>query len=117
MKGRPVEYQLNEVEEQINYGLRCPDGSVIWPPDTYKGYPINTEQERNDFANILVGAAQELKINPTVFVSAFAWVPRQSITYVISKVPDQVIEMGHQWPIEEQEQEEPVDGEPPELNE
>lgn len=109
-----MEYQLNDVVETVNYGLRCPDGSVIWPPDTYKGYPIDTDQERNDFANILVGAAQELKIDPTVFVGAFAWVPRQSITYVISKVPDQAIEMGYQWPIEE---ETPVDGESPDPNE
>ena len=95
-----MRYELNEATEQIDYGLRCPDGTVIWPPETYKGYPFETAKQRNEFPEILAGAAKELKVTPSVWISAFSWVPRQSMIYVISKVPDEVIKMGDQWPEE-----------------
>lgn len=107
-----MEYQLNAVEERVDYGLRCPDGTILWPPDTYKGYAFDTDELRNGFADMLVGAAAELKIDPTVFVSAFAWVPRYSVIYVIGKVVDDVITMGYVWPQPEVDQN-PVDGEQP----
>lgn len=109
-----MEYQLNEVIEEVEIGLRCPDGSIIWPPDDYKGYSFKTIEERNNFPQILIGSAQELKIDPQVWISAFAWVPRLKTTMVVSKVPDEVVEMGHQWPIPEQT---PVDSESSDPNE
>ncbi len=108
-----MEYQLNQVTEEVEYGLLCPDGTVLWPPDTYRGYAFDTDEQRNGFAQILIGAAQELKIEPTVFIGAFGWVPREKTTYVVSKVHDGSVEMGHQWKVDEV----PVDGESPDPKE
>lgn len=105
-----MQYQLNNVEELVDYGLRCPDGTVLWPPNTYRGYEFDTAELRNGFASVLAGAAGELKIDPGAFVSAFAWVPRYVSSYVISRVEDDAIEMGHQW----LQTEAPVDEEQPE---
>jgi len=97
------DYQLVSVDEQVEYGLRTPDGTVIWPPETYRGYPFSTNEERAAFQDILNAAAVELKLDIATFVGGFQWVPRSRTTLVVAKVYDQHLDIGHPWPVEPQE--------------
>lgn len=81
-----MEHQLVSVTETIEYGLRTPDGTVIWPPGTYKDFPIDTEAARSDMGNVLRVAASNLMLDPEGFVSGFGWVFRTVTATVVAKV-------------------------------
>lgn len=89
-----VNAELLDLTEELEYGLGCPDGTVIWPPQSWHGYPIATAQDRNGFADILLAAGKDMNVDPTAFARAFMWVPRSRTTIVLSKVAETALDMG-----------------------
>jgi hypothetical protein len=96
-----VDAHLEDMSEEVEFGLRTPDGTVLWPPDTYRGYPFATPQERNALADILLEAGRELKVDPVSFAASFKWVPRSKTTFVVCRVADTVLDMGVKFDVPE----------------
>lgn len=83
-----MEYQLVSVEEAVEYGLQTPDGTVIWPPQDYRGFAIDTAADRAELPTVLRVCAGELLLDPESFAAGFGWVPRAVMTTVVAKVLD-----------------------------
>lgn len=105
-----MSYELGSIVEEVEYGLRTPDGTIIWPPDQFLGHPIDTETDRNALPEALRAHAVELKINHDAFLGSYQWVPRTRTTTVVYKLDDDVL-FGPQTPAEPQAPT-PNDGEP-----
>lgn len=61
-------------EEQV--GLVLPNGRIVWPPDEYKGYPLDTPQARYILLKVLKKSAEDLDFEEEAFISQYHWATR-----------------------------------------
>ena len=64
-------------EINVEIGLRLPNGTHIWPPLEYKGFPIETSEQRHKLAEALTQTEADLNMSPGYFVQLHAWVQRE----------------------------------------
>ena len=73
---------MSSVFRETEIGLALPDGTQVWPPDEYRGFPIKDQTDRENFVSNLKNAALELHFPEADFLSKFQWVVRERITAV-----------------------------------
>lgn len=66
----------------VQWGLRLPDGTVVWPPGDYKGHPLHTPQDRAVLASVLAATARDLGFHEPTFLAHYGWAQR-----VVHEVP------------------------------
>lgn len=91
--------EASTVTEATEIGLLCPDGSVIWPPQTYVGHGIATPEERNAIPNLLAAAAPQMRLDPQTFLASFRWVFRTVTTVVLMKTEEDSLDMTARWEV------------------
>lgn len=67
---------LHRKEEQEEIGLVLPNGRVVWPPNEYKGYPLDTPQARYVLLKVLKKSAEDLDFNEDQFLAQYRWATR-----------------------------------------
>ena len=67
----------NNKQYGSDIGLRLPNGKEVWPPSEYKGFSLNTAEERGKLAFALAQTEIDLNLNPGDFVSKHSWVSRE----------------------------------------
>jgi hypothetical protein len=60
----------------VQYGLRQPDGHVVWPPGTYKERPLATGADRAALLEALRVTADDLGFPREVFLAHYGWASR-----------------------------------------
>ena len=75
-----VETTLNEV-----IGLRLPDGTEVFPPDTWHGRGLSTAEDRKVILDALVQSAENLGIGAEELLAQYSWLVRgyQTITLTV----------------------------------
>jgi hypothetical protein len=69
----------------MQVGLRLPDGRIVWPPDEYKGYPLNTADERAILLQVLNKTADDLSFAHADFLNYYSWCKRILTTKVVAR--------------------------------
>lgn len=67
-------------------GIRLPDGTIVWPPDTLQGHPLSTEDQRQAIVALLRQTATDLHIPPDQFLANYLWVIRKKITVTLTQL-------------------------------
>lgn len=93
-------YTLGEVTETVEYGLLTPSGAVVWPPEDYRGYPLNTAEERARICEILRVGGAEMLLDPEQFAGGFSWVSRRRTMTVVYGMSTETLAIDHDWPAE-----------------
>lgn len=83
--GEESEPEREESYIETQVGLKLPNGEIIWPPNEYKGYPIDRPEERAILLEVFKKTAGELHFTTEAFLGHYSWVTRQLRTIVISE--------------------------------
>jgi hypothetical protein len=63
----------------IQWGLKIPNGNVIWDNALYVGNPISTPEQRSVLLEALKKTALELGFPPEQFLAQYGWVRRVGV--------------------------------------
>ncbi|QDF18575.1 hypothetical protein SEA_PUPPER_89 [Gordonia phage Pupper] len=83
MEGIPAGVRAYRNEE---HGLRLPDGTTVWQPDTWNGMPLATESDRQAIEQVLIAKLIEVG-GSTEFLGQYLWLKRFSTFTVVSETP------------------------------
>lgn len=72
-----------ETRNEKVIGLRLPDGTEIYPPDTWHQRSLETPEDRRVIHQSIVIAARNLSISENELLGRFAWVTRSRMTAVV----------------------------------
>ena len=93
-----------EVETVVEHGLKLPNGTEIYPPDTWHGRGVETPEDRKVIINALVNSANELGIwPPEDLLNTYAWVAKERQVVTMSWTLNVSVE-----PLTDQSSPEPV---------
>lgn len=67
-------------------GLRCPDGTEIWPPETWHSHPLATEAERDVVAQAIIDAAATVHMPVEDLISRYTWVTRSRVIRTVTLI-------------------------------
>lgn len=75
--------QDGDVVREQEYGLKLPDGSIIWPPGQWHGCGFATSEEREKLFRSVKNSAANMGFVPEVLSEQYGWVTRAKITAVV----------------------------------
>lgn len=91
--GKSQDSELISRTEEIQIGLKLPDGRIVWPPDEYKGYPLNTTQQRATVLEVLKKTAGDLSFTEEAFIRHYGWATRKlTTTQMVTNIGEMVID-------------------------
>lgn len=80
--GEPAVVSL---EPESEWGLRLPNGRVVWPPEQFYGTGYQTEQERGAVANAIAAALDNMSLPRDPNLGQYGWVRRERQTVILER--------------------------------
>lgn len=77
-----------EVEERRVIGLRLPDGTEIWPDNSWHGRGVETPEDRRVIVESLKVSARNLSVEESLLLEAYRWIVRVDKVYNVVVVGD-----------------------------
>ena len=65
------------------FGLRLPNGTVVWPPTCYKGHGIDTPDDRAQLLAVLKKTAADLDFVEREFLAHYRWITRDAVLGIL----------------------------------
>lgn len=78
------------VTREQEIGLRLPNGTTVYPPDTWHGHPLTDAAEREAIVALIRAAAIRLGYDENHFVEHYAWATREKISAVVYEQGDEL---------------------------
>jgi hypothetical protein len=75
--------EIQHLEEEAEYGMRLPNGTEIWPPETFNGTDSTTAEKRHAIVEALRAAEVNLGKEPEQLLAEYQWIVRYRKTMVI----------------------------------
>ena len=78
-----VPVTTGEFRHDVDYevGLRLPDGTEVWPPDTWHDHPLVSDEDRRTILTAIAASATKLGMDAAELVSRYRWVVREKHSY------------------------------------
>lgn len=70
-----------DIQEQRVIGLRLPNGSEIWPGDTWHGHNVVTAEDREKVVEAIKVSAANLGMDESLLLERYQWVVRVDKVY------------------------------------
>jgi hypothetical protein len=67
---------------EIETGLRLPDGTEVWPPDTWHGHQVTTPESRQRLLEAITISAANLGMIPEDLTEQYRWIVREKHLYI-----------------------------------
>lgn len=82
--------------ESLRVGLQLPNGSILWPPDTYLGHDITTVDDRRKFVDHLRESATQMQFEEADLLGRYKWISQGK--YVVTITKEQIHELTDEVP-------------------
>lgn len=69
-------------EIQVETGLRLPDGTEVWPPNTWHGHQPNLPEDRQRILEAITLSAGNLGMIPADLTEQYRWIVREKHLYI-----------------------------------
>lgn len=70
---------LPPLSPEVQWGLRLPDGTVVWEDTLYRGHPLCTAEQRATIVEVLRRTAADLNFDEITFLGNYGWARRVGI--------------------------------------
>lgn len=64
------------------WGLRLPDGNIVWENSTYQGLPLQSPQQREILVSVLRRTAADLNFEESAFLAHYGWARRHGMPMI-----------------------------------
>lgn len=73
-----------DVQEQTLVGLRLPDGTEIWPGETWHGRGVETPEDRQVIVEAIRASAPNMGIDEGLLLTNYHWLIRVDTSYTVN---------------------------------
>ena len=73
---------------QVETGLRLPDGTEVWPPNTWHGHQVHTPEGRQRVVEAITVSAANLGMTPEDLIEHYRWIVREKHLYITTVCND-----------------------------
>lgn len=79
-----------QVEHRVDWGLRLPDGTEIWHPETFHGRAVDTPENRRVIAEALEHSSKNLGFGESSrLLDEYHWIARETQIIIIERPLEQ----------------------------
>lgn len=73
------------LDPEFEWGLRLPDGKVVWPPSRFYGSDFQTEEERAGITKAIVDAIANMSLPLQTTLATYSWLRRERQTIIVER--------------------------------